>query len=86
MVSTRMASKTDLTWLALTDLTWLASTTALMTRMASTKASSMARWAWTERLAGLGCTEDGIDNGVLALDSMDEDKFEGLLDLDSTAN
>ena len=46
----------------------------------------MARWAWTERLTGLGCTEDGIDDGVLASDSMDEDKFEGLLDSDSTAN
>ena len=32
MVSTRMASKTDLTWLALTDLTRLASTTAQTTR------------------------------------------------------
>ena len=57
-----------------------------LTQMALTKASSMAHWAWTERLAGLGCTEDGIDNGVLAWDSMDEDKFEGLLDSDSTAN
>jgi hypothetical protein len=31
-------------------------------------------------------TEDGMDDSVLASDSMDEGKFDGLLDSDSTAN